>query len=182
MSERHTIDSEALTRWLDAEREEQSAEAEAALAALFQDLPSRSPRSGFAHRVMVEATREPVVAETTRRWAVRWTPLVAAAFGIALAWVLLWLPFVLRALRDLWSPAELCENAASKVVALHLWLSPVLAGMRQVAVLWQSLTGPLQSTPMQVLAGLCVVVAAVAFGVLRELVLIDRRWVYVDPI
>jgi len=182
MRDQRPIDSETLARWLDAEHGDRVAEAEAALADLFQALPPRSPRPGFSQRVMSEARLEQAVTAKAPRWAMRWTPVALAAFCGALAWAFVWLRFVLRALGDLWSPAEVIETVTARLVSIHLWLSPVWSGARQVAVIWQTLAEPLQSPPMLLLAGLCLLVAAAALGVLRELVQIDRRWVYVDPI
>jgi hypothetical protein len=182
MRVQRTSDSDALERWLAAEAEERVADAEAALAELASALPELAPVKGFATRVLVRAGREGILESERSPWVSRWPRIALAALGLGLCWLSLWVPAVVGALRDLWSPADLAEGAASALVAFRLWVAPLLGLARELGVLWQSLAEPLSTGPMLVLGACCVLVAAGALGLLRELVQSNRRWVYVDPI
>jgi hypothetical protein len=144
-------------------------------------LPPLAPPSGFSGRVLAR------VKVTAPRRAKGWLPMAWAragviALGLGIGWALLWLPPVVGAARDLWSPVDLFEQMTRALLTLHLWLGPVFGAMRDFAVLWASLAAPLASAPFLVVAVACLLVSAAAFRALRRLVLSNRRWVYADPI
>ena len=172
--------SPTVDRWLAAERAGDARAAEAALAAALAELPPLAPRAGFAARILVEM--EPVpVAVPSSTWGFRWRRLALGALGAGVGLIVLWLPALLLALADLWSPADLVEQATSKLVALHLWILPAVSVGRQLALLWESVVTPLLNAPFLLFGSACLLVAAGAFGVLRSLVESNRRWVYADP-
>ena len=170
----------ALDRWLNAEREDHSEAADAALFELFEALPLIAPPAGFADRVLARAGIQASVKRDL--FASLGARLVVALCLVAIGLGALWLPPVLRYLAGFWSVGGLVQSGVQGLTLATEWLASVLRiwePLRSIAGAFiQVLTMP------QVMAGLlvCLIVSSLAFRFLRDQITGERNWTYVDPI
>lgn len=172
---------DALSRWLAAERSDQSDEADEALLELFEALPLLDPSPGFASRVLLAAGLPRAVAVPglfARRWVQALVALCLAATGLSV----LWLPQTLRALAGTWSVGGFVKAGVDLLADAGVWLASALRLGEWLFALGRALALPL-ATP-QVAAALagCLLVSILAFRFLHELISRERSWTYVDPI
>ncbi|HEX4964978.1 MAG TPA: hypothetical protein VF173_29490 [Thermoanaerobaculia bacterium] len=169
---------EALNRWLAAEREGRSEEADAALRETFAALPLLSPAAGFAGRVLVRAGLQPEVRDVFASRALR---LVLAASLVSLALGVFWVPPVLGAFARLWSLGGVVRLGTWAVEAGSQALATLLGIGEWLFALYRSITEPLLAP--QVLAGLtvCLLVSGLALRFLRDQLTGERSWNHVDP-
>lgn len=154
-------------RFLEAEREGSSAEADLALGELFRALPRPSPAAGFAARVMARVARRSVFARPAVRFGLA-AALVAAALAAALA-----LP-ALGPLAGLIGPAgvlHLLIDAATDLVVrvghgLELW--------QTLATAARSLGAAALHPPVLLLLVLQLAIAAAALRALAGLAVPKR--------
>lgn len=175
----------AASRWLKAEQEE-SAEAEEMLLELFQSLPYRAPSAGFADRVLerVALPEEPAAAarESWFLWLFRSPGLRLALASCLLAAVLslLWLPQTLRVLAGILSAGDLVQLSVGSLVDLGRWLGvAVRLGEWSVTVLGALAVSLMSPAAIKVAVG-CLVVSAISFVALRDLMTRDRSLRYVE--
>ena len=184
MATRHTPD--ALARWLAAEREGRDDEADSALLELFEALPERAPRDGFADCVMA-------------RWSVEASlPATADELAPVPVWVRWSLGFVLLAVGSspFWAPVVFAMVAAlAPALGLPELLQTGVRGMSSVGQdvmslvgLWkalattvQAVVPPLASPRVALAVAVCLAVSVISFRFLREILSRDRSWAYVDP-
>lgn len=175
-----SIDEEALNRWLAAERDDRSEEAEAALLELFEALPPLAPPAGFADRVLLRvAVPAPVRASFFAR---PWARLSVALCLLAAALSWLWLPGLLRALAGTWSLGGLFEASAHLLVESTLGLASAIRFGGWFFSVGEALARPLLDPELSVILAGCLLVSIVAFRALRDLMTRERSWTYVDPV
>lgn len=109
-----------IERWLTAEAEAGTEEAERAFAAAFQALPRLGPRSGFAERVMYAFQPIPVVRPS--EW-LRWGWKAATGGALALVAVALGLAPLAGITVDLPSAGRLVQAATDGVTWTAGWLA-----------------------------------------------------------
>ena len=172
-----------LTRWLAAERDDRSGEAEAALLELFEALPPLAPPAGFADRVMERAGLRDAGAVHEGLFAHRWTRLVLAGCLLAMATSVLWLPQTLLALAGLWSFSfgDLVEAWARGLAEAGIWLAAAFRLGGGLFSLGETLTRSLATPQAAAVVGGCLLVSTLAFRFLRDLIQ-ERSWSHVDPI
>ena len=172
-----------LARWLAAERDDRADEAEAALLALFEELPRPEPLPGFADRVLARVGLGAVAAPVQRNlFASRWRRALLALALLATGLSLFWLPATLQALAGLLSFSDLFQvwtaifagaaEAFASVVAFGDWLLTLGISLARL------LATPTVAGVMIV----CLVVSTVAFRFLRDLITRERSWIHVEPI
>ena len=172
---------DSLNRWLAAERDDRPEAAEAALFELFEALPLVAPPAGFADRVLARAGFLAAPASLFER---RWARVAIALCLLATGLFLLWLPVTLKALADTWSwslgsPVEL---AVRLLVDWSLWVATVLRLWDWFFTLGEALAKPLATPEVAAVLAGCLVVASLAFRLLRDLMTNERSWTYVDPV
>jgi hypothetical protein len=170
-----------LTRWLAAERDDRSDEAEAALLELFEALPPLAPAAGFADRVMERVGLQNAGAVQEGLFAHRWTRLVLASCLLAVALSVLWLPQTLLALAGTWSFGGLVEAWARGLAEAGVWLAAALRLGDWLFSLGSTLTRPLATPQVAAVVGGCLLVSTFAFRFLRDLIQ-ERSWTHADPI
>lgn len=170
----------ALDRWLNAERDDRSEQADEALFELFEALPLIAPAAGFADRVLLRAGLQ--AAAKRDLFASLGARLVVALGVAALGFGALWLPPVLRFLAGLWSFGGLVQGGVRALTVATEWLASALRVWDVVQSIGGALTQALTAPP--VMAGLlvCVLVSSLAFRFLRDQITGERNWTYVDPI
>lgn len=180
----------ALQSWLAAERaggEERAAEAEAALFELFESLPLLAPPAGFADRVLARAgvlAAEPAARPGRDLFASRWVRVLLAACvaGIGLASLLL-PPVFITAVRlgQLLSVNDLVRGLVALIREVLIFLASAARSSEWVLAVGRALRLPLHTPPVAVALLGCALVASLSFFVLRDLILRQRSWNYVDP-
>jgi hypothetical protein len=195
--------TDALNRWLAAERSGLDSDSEAALAELLGGLPRPAPPAGFADRVLARARPR---AAAPRAWRWRWVPARGGAVGWAAAATIAALvsllgllaarlapvsslkplhplaPAAVRAMLDAANVAAVLQAGIHTVVALGEWLAATVVFANQLLLLVRAVAEPLATLPVAALTGGCLLVSALALRFLYDLIQRDRRWVYVDPI
>ncbi|HYO16600.1 MAG TPA: hypothetical protein VE685_25660 [Thermoanaerobaculia bacterium] len=174
-------DHDALTRWLAAERDDRSDEAEAALLELFEALPALAPPAGFADRVMERAGLRNAVAVRQGLFAQPWTRLVLAGCLLAMALSVLWLPQTLLVLLGTWSFGGLVDAAVGLLAGAGVWLAAAVRFGDWLYSLGSALARPLATPQVAAVVGGCLLVSTLAFRFLRDLIQ-ERSWTHVDPI
>lgn len=179
---------DALTRWLQAEREMDDAQAEAALLEMFESLPRLAPSAGFADRVMLQvaapATEPAPARQNWLVWLFRSPGFrLALTSGVLAACIsMFWLPRLLVTLLGMATMNDLLELGVASMVNLSHWLG--LASrvgewfLTVLGALAVSLTSP---AALEFMAG-CLAISGISFVFLRELMTRDRSFRYVDPI
>jgi hypothetical protein len=175
---------DALERWLAAERSGLEDAAEAALAELLVELPPPAPPAGFAERVLAQAL--PARRRLQRRargWRTALGLAAAAALLLLLSAVLLPVaaPAVSAVLRAA-SIGGLLKAGIDAVTAAGQALALAATFASKLLLLVRAVAEPLASPPVAALAGVCLLVSALAMRLLYDLVQRDRRWVCADPI
>lgn len=173
-------DHDALTRWLAAERDDRSGEAEAALLELFEALPQLAPPAGFADRVMERAGLQDR-AVRHGFFAQRWTRLALAGCLFAMALSVLWLPQTLLVLAGTWSVGGLVDAGVRVLAGAGVWLAAAVRFGGWLFSLGSALSRPLATPQVAAIVGGCLLVSTLAFRFLRDLIQ-ERSWTYVDPI
>jgi hypothetical protein len=172
--------NDPLTRWLAAERAGRPDEAEAALLELFEALPALAPPAGFADRVLERAGLQ-VETVWESLFASRWLRLALALCLLATSLSALWLPQTLLALLETWSFGGLVEVWVRTLAEAGVWLAAIFRFGGWLYSLGETLVQPLATPPVAALVGGCLLVSALAFRFLRDLIQ-ERSWSYVDPI
>ena len=170
---------DSLNRWLAAERDDRPDEAEAALFALFETLPLAAPPAGFADRVLA---RTGFVAAPVSVFESRWVRAVIALCLLATGLSLLWLPATVKALAGTWSLANPVELATRLLVDWSVWVVTVLRLWDRLFTLGEALARPLATPEVAAVLAGCLLVASLAFRLLRDLMTNERSWTYVDPV
>lgn len=171
---------DALNRWLQAERDDHTEQADEALFELFEALPLIAPPAGFADRVLLRAgLQAPVRRSLFASFGAR---LVVGLCLVALGFGALWLPPVLQYLAGLWSFGALVRVGVRVLTLVTEWLGSAI----RIWDLLQSIVGALTEvlTVPQVTVGLlvCLLVSSVAFRFLRDQITGERNWTYVDRV
>lgn len=180
---------DALARWLQAEREADDAQAEAALLEMFESLPRLAPSAGFADRVLMQVAQPvPAMPAPARQsWLVGLfrSPgfRLALTSGVLAACIsMFWLPRLVLTLLGMATVNDLLDLGVGSMVNLSHWLGLAsragewfLTVLRALAI---SLTSP---DALKVTFG-CLAVSGISFVFLRELMTRDRSFRYVDPI
>ena len=183
---------DALTRWLQAEREADDPGAEAALLEMFESLPRLEPSAGFADRVLQQVALPAVSAKAAKApareswliWLFR-SPGFRLAFtsGLLAAGIsMFWLPRLVITLLGMATMNDLLNLGVTSVVDISQWLG--LASrvgewfLTVLGALAVSLTSP---AALKVTAG-CLAISGISFVFLRELMTRDRSLRYVDSI
>lgn len=187
MAMRRPEPHDALTRWLQAEREADDAQAEAALLEMFESLPRLEPSAGFADRVLMQVAQTAPAMPARQNWLV-WL-FRSPGFRLALTSGLLaacismfWLPRLLMTLIGMATMNDLLELGVTSTVSLSHWLGIASrAGewfLTVLGALAVSLTSP---AALKVTAG-CLAISGISIVFLRELMTRDRSFRYVDSI
>ena len=179
---------DALTRWLQAEREMDDASADAALFEMLESLPRLAPSAGFADRVLLRVAQPaPVIVPVRQSWLI-WlfrSPgfRLALTSGVLAACIsMFWLPRLVMTLLGMATMNDLLELGVASMVNLSHWLG--LASrvgewfLTVLGALAVSLTSP---AALKVTTG-CLAISGISFVFLRELMTRDRSFRYVDPI
>ncbi|HXO21329.1 MAG TPA: hypothetical protein VOA87_15555 [Thermoanaerobaculia bacterium] len=168
------------TRWLAAEGEEREAEAEEALIELFGALERPAPSAAFAERVMLAAA--PLGADLRVPLAAAWGRLALALGLVASALSLPLASATLRALIVRVSLAELAAVPIRLLAELGGWLAEGAGLWRHLQAFHRTLQIPLETPAVAIAVGGCLLVSAIAFRFLHDLVERERSWSYVDSI
>ena len=186
MAMRRPEPDDPLTRWLQAEREADDANAETALLEMFESLPRLAPSAGFADRVLLQIA-QPAIAPVRQNWLV-WlfrSPgfRLALTSGVLAAVIsMFWLPRLLMTLIGMATMNDVVQLGVTSVIDLSQWLG--LASrvgewfLTVLGALAISLTSP---GALKVTAG-CLAISGISFVILRELMTRDRSLRYVDPV
>jgi len=169
----------ALARWLAAERDNRTAEAEAAMLELFEALPLIAPPAGFASRTLVRAG---IQAARRDPFAAVWLRLVLSASLVATALGALWLPPVLRILAGIWSLGDLVRGGVQVMIETTRWLASALRVWELLLTIGRALAEPLTLPQVTAALGICLLASSLAFWFLRDQISGERNWTYVDPI
>lgn len=175
----HLSDEEILDRWLAAEREGREGDAETTLALLLEALPPLMPPAGFTERALARAL--PLRPSLHASFGFR--ALVALSLAAA-GLILPWLSELLRSMASLtsflWSPGDLVRWGTGALIALSQTLATMLELWSWLLGVGRALSVPFATPAMALISGGCLLVSLVAFYVLRNLILRDRSWIYVD--
>jgi hypothetical protein len=158
-------------RWIALESEAGADEADAAFAALFEQLPLASPSAGFAERVLAESGL--LEAEPARPFWPWRLPLAASLLLAGLAAAIL--PSILVQLLDPLSGIRLLEWSAALFLGLVHRLSDGLSiwsGMVEAA---RGTRLAFSNTPMLTAVLAALILTSTAFGALYGLLRADRR-------
>ena len=180
------FDEDALNRWLAAERDDRSDEAEAALLELFEGLPLLAPPAGFADRVLLRAGIVPVVTAAPARpalFARLWVRMAVALCLLATALSWLWLPQTLRALAGTWhwSLGGLFEAGTHLLIEMSLGMATAIRFGDWFFSVGEALARPLLDPEVSAVLAGCLLVSILAFRALRDLMTRERSF-YVDPV
>jgi len=180
-----------LTRWLAAERDGLTDEAEELLLELFEAdaLPRLAPPAGFADRVLARVAVEAAVERAAvpvqpgfslfRRGWLRWViALCLLATGLSVAW----LPQTVAVFAGLWSPAGFLQSSIRAVLDAIRWMASLADVGQTLLAVAEAVALSLARPQVMVIALVCLVVSVTSFRFLRGLVSRDRSWAYVDPI
>ncbi len=172
-----------LARWLAAERDDRADEAEAALLALFEELPRPAPLPGFADRVLARTGLGFIAAPVQRSlFASRWRRVVLALALVATGLSLFWLPATLTALAGLWSFGDLIQLSTALFASAAEGFAELAAFGDWLLTLGISLASLLATPTVAGIMIVCLVVSTVAFRFLRDLITRERSWIHVEPI
>lgn len=169
---------DSLNRWLAAERDDRPDEAEAALFELFETLPLMAPPVGFADRVLARAG---FVAAPVSVFESLWVRAVIALCLLATGFSLLWLPATVKVLAGAWSLGNPVELATRLLMDWSVWVVTVLRLGDWLFTLGEALAKPLVTPEVAAVLAGCLLVASLAFRLLRDLMTNERSWTYVDP-
>jgi hypothetical protein len=171
---------EALDRWLAAERDDRSDDADAALLEMFEALPLLAPPAGFASRVLARAGLQEIAMQSV--FASRLLRLALVLSLIATGLGAIWLPPTLRALAGLWSLGDVVELGIRAVAAGSRGLAMVLGVWDWVFSLGRTLAEPLTSPQVLAALTLSLLVSGLAFRFLRDQITGERSWNHVHPV
>jgi hypothetical protein len=171
---------EALDRWLAAERDDRSDEADAALLEMFEALPLLAPPAGFADRVLARAGLQEIAMRSV--FASRLLRLALVLSLIATGLGVIWLPPTLRALAGLWSLGRLVELGVRAVAAGSRGLATILSVWDWVFSLGRTLAEPLMAPQVMGALTLSLLASALAFRFLRDQITGERSWNHVHPV
>jgi hypothetical protein len=171
---------EALDRWLAAERDDRSDEADAALREMFEALPRLAPPAGFANRVLARTGLQTAAARSVFASRLLRLALVLSLIATGLGGI--WLPPTLRALVGLWSLGDLVELGIRAVAAGSRGLATVLGVCDWVFSLGRTVAGPLMTPQVMTVLTLCLLVSGLAFRFLRDQISGERSWNHVHPV
>lgn len=173
-----------LARWLAAERDDRTDEAEAALLALFEELPRPEPRPGFADRVLARTGLWGVLAAPVPRslFASRWRRALLALALLATGLSLFWLPATLQALAGLWSLGDLFQVWTALLSGVAEGFASLVAFGSWLLALGSTLASLLATPTVAGVMIICLVVSTVAFRFLRDLITRERSWIHVEPV
>jgi hypothetical protein len=174
-------DHDILNRWLAAERDDRSDEAEAALHALLATLPPVGPPAGFADRVLLRAGLAAVPAPRSL-FASLWMRALLVCCFAALGISVLWLPQTVHAFAGLVSLSDLVRVATGSVIEACRWLGSFLGVWELLLTVGRALGAPLRTPAVAYAMVLCLLVSTVAFRFLRHLITRDRSWIHVEPV
>ena len=176
---------EALDRWLAAERDDRSDDADAALLEMFEALPLLAPPAGFASRVLARTGLQTAgLQETAMRsvFASRLLRLALVLSLIATGLGAIWLPPTLRALAGLWSLGDVVELGTRAVAAGSRGLAVVLGVWDWVFSLGRALAEPLMAPQVLAILTLSLLASGLAFRFLRDQITGERSWNHVHPV
>jgi hypothetical protein len=172
-------DRDILDRWLNAERLDQAAEAEAALQALFATLPPLGPPAGFADRVLLRAGLEAMPVPARRSlFASLWVRALLVLSFVSISVSALWLPPTVRVVAGLWSVAGTVRVWTGSVIEACRWLGSVLGLWELLVTIGRALATPLETPAVAYAMVTCLLVSMVAFRFLRNLITRDRSWIH----
>lgn len=175
----------ALDRWLAAERDDRSDEADAALLEMFEALPLLAPPAGFADRVLARAGLQRVVLQEAAMRSVFASRLLRLALVLSLIATGLggiWLPPTLRALAGLWSLSDVVQLGMRGVAAGSRGLATVLSIGDWVFSFARALVEPLMTPQVMGVLTLCLLASGLAFRFLRDQITGERSWNHVHPV
>lgn len=182
-------EEEILHRWLTAEQEDRDDDAETALFALFEALPSLAPPAGFADRVLTRAGLASIPAPVPVRRTLFASPWFRALVTLSLlvtGLALPWLSEILQALasvgRILWSPGDLFRLGTGALIAISQSVVAALALWDWLLGIGRALAAPFATPAMALVMIACLLVSLVAFHFLRNLITRDRSWIHVEPV
>lgn len=162
---RHALDS--WQRFLDAERDGRSDQADLALGELFRELPRPSPSAGFAVRVMARLARRSPFARPAVRFGLA-AALVVAALAAGLA------APVLGALAGLVGPAGALHLLIDAATGLVVRIGHGFEVWQTVASAARSLGTAVLHPPVLLLLVLQLAIAAAALRALADLAISKR--------
>jgi hypothetical protein len=176
--------TDALDRWLAAERFDDSDQADAALLELFEaSLPQLAPPAGFADRVVdlaiARAGLQPLVARRDV-FASRWVQLALGLCILATGLAALWVAPALRVLAGLWSLSDLVQVAVHTMSEASRSLATVLRVWDWLFALGRALSEPLMTPRSLAALTLGLLASGLAFRFLRDQISGERNWNYVD--
>lgn len=174
-----------LSRWLDAERDGRTEDAEAALLELFAAVPRLAPPAGFADRVLLRAGLAAPAAPApgwSHLFASRWVRALLVLCPLAIGVSMFWLPQLLQVLGGLWGLGDLVQMGTDSVVEGARWLGSLLGFWELFLTIARALATPLATTPGLGVVVVCLLVSLVAFRFLRDLITRDRSWTHVESI
>jgi hypothetical protein len=166
---------DALDRWLDAERNDRTGEAEAALLALFEALPEAAmaaPPAGFADRVLVRAGLQAAAPADLFAW--RPLRIVLALCLAATGFGALWLPPVLRALAGLWSVGGLVRIGVRATAEAARGLASLLRLWDLLLTLGRAVAQPLAVPQVMAILVVALLASSLAFRYLRDQLSVDQ--------
>ncbi len=173
-------DFEPLRQWLDRERWASESEAESALANLFDSMPLARPSSGFAARVLANATRLGLVPPRESRLARhgRWfsaTLLVVVGFFGVVIGAQLRQPILARLAETSWTDFSVALVAL--IGRLFAIVGAIWQGLAQSS---ETLSLNLQTPGTALTLIVALSLSTLAFRVLRELLSQDRSSLHVQ--
>ena len=176
---RHTDDN-LYRDWLDAEERGEADAADAALLALFRELPDEGPSPGFAARTMARAAEAgvlrtaaaPVPASGGVRLAAAWLALMSLGTLAAASYLVTALPRIdfglgLRGFTRLLSEA-------------WQWLATGLVFWQRLAEIGTLVSKVVEVPQVAAILLASLVVAAAAFRLLQAILAEERNWTYVE--
>lgn len=170
-----------LARWLTAERDDRADEAEAALLALFEEHPRPEPPAGFADRVLARVAFAAPAPVQRSLFASPWRRALMALALPVTGIALLCLPVVLRTLAGLWSLSDLVRLWTAFLTGAAEGFASLVAFGDWLFTIGRALASSLATPTMAQVMVVCLVVSAIAFRFLRDLITRDRSLIH-EPI
>jgi hypothetical protein len=188
MAMRRPDPDDLLDRWLQAEREDRTGDAEAGLLELFESLPRLAPSEGFADRVMQRialSAETPMPVPARQSWIgslfrSRAFRLVLASCLLATGISLLWLPQTLAALAGIVTVSDMVQLGVASLVDLSRWLGVVARIGEWFLTVGGALAVLLTSPAAVKVTAACLAISGISFVFLRELMTRDRSLRYVE--